>query len=59
MILLARGRRKMALKVILDFDTYMRPGESLEMLKKHFVEPVPGTGPQYQWHSVIVKDFDD
>lgn len=49
----------MCLKVLLDFDTYMRPGESLDLRKKHFIRPVRSAGRQYQWFSIIVRDYDD
>lgn len=59
MLLLARRQRAMALKVMLDFDTYMRQGESLDLRRRHFVKPVKQAGPQYRWFSIIVRDFDD
>ena len=49
----------MALKTILDFDTYMRPGESLDLRKRNIVAPVKKAGPQYKWFSIVVRDFDN
>ena len=59
MILLAKGKRLHALKTILDFDTYMRPGESHDLLKKNLVAPVSKAGPQYRWYAVVIRDFDE
>ena len=59
MLLLAQNKRSMALKIMLEFDTYMRPGESLDLRKRHFIKPVKQAGPQYRWFSIIVRDFDD
>lgn len=59
MILHAMGLKLHALKLILDFDTYMRPGESLDLLKKDLVKPVSNAGPQYRWYAVVIRDFDE
>lgn len=58
MIMLARNRREMALKVILDFDTYLRPGESFDLLKKDVVAPVRGAGRHFQSVAVVVRDIE-
>lgn len=51
MALLAKNKRLHALKVILDLDTYMRPSESQDLLKKNLVRPALKAGPQsgMQW----------
>lgn len=59
MALMSRSQKEMAVKVILDFDTYMRPGESIDLKNKHLVRPVKGAGPQFRWHFIIVRDFDE
>jgi integrase len=59
MVLLSRKKFNMALKAILDFDTYMRPGESLDLRKRNIVAPVKKAGPQYKWFSIVVRDFDN
>jgi hypothetical protein len=59
MILLSKGKRLHALKLILDFDTYMRPGESQDLLAKNLVAPVARAGPQYKWYAVVIRDFDE
>jgi len=59
MHLLALGKRLQALKLILDFDTYMRPGESQDLVKKNLVIPVKSAGPQYKWYAVVIRDFED
>ena len=59
MLMMNRGHVEMALKLILDFDTYMRPGESVDLKVKNLIRPVKGAGPQYQWFSIVVRDFDD
>ena len=43
MLLLHQCKRDKALKLILDFDTYMRPGESFDLRPKDLVPPVRGT----------------
>eukprot|EP00438_Fugacium_kawagutii_P007991 Skav234597 [mRNA] locus=scaffold5214:85992:100513:- [translate_table: standard] len=59
MKMIAQGKKEHALKAILDFDTYMRPGESQDLMKKHLVIPAPGAGPQFRWYGVIVRDYDE
>ena len=59
MHLLALGKRLQALKLILDFDTYMRPGESQDLVKKNLVIPVGSAGPQYKRYAVVIRDFED
>ena len=47
MILCALEKKDRALKALLDFDTYMRPGESFDLCQKDVVAPTPGAGQQY------------
>ena len=56
MIMLARGERDMALKLLLDFDCYLRPSEGMDLLGKHVIAPVPGTGIQFQKFGVVIRD---
>ena len=56
MIMLAQGKRSMALKLLLDFDLYLRPAEGMDILAEHVIKPVPGAGKQYQKYSVIIRD---
>lgn len=59
MQLIAKGFKTMGIKVILDFDTYMRPGESIDLKVRHLILPVKGAGAMYKWHTLVVRDFDD
>ena len=56
MTMLAKGMNLHALKVLLDHDTYLRPGESLDLRGRDIVCPVKGAGKQYQFYSVIVRN---
>ena len=58
MLIFAQGQKMMALKLILDFDTYMRPGESIDLVKQNVIPPVKKAGAQYQWFAVVVRDYD-
>lgn len=58
MVLMAQGRREMAIKVVMDFDMYLRPSEGMDVLGEHVVKPVPGAGLQFQRYSVIIRDQD-
>ena len=57
-LLMAKGLRDMGLKVLMDFDMYLRPSEGLDILGKHVSAPVPGTGIQYRKYSVTIRDQD-
>ena len=59
MAMVAKNQREMGLKLILDFDTYMRPGESQDLKGSSLVPPVKGAGPQYRWHRIVVRPFDE
>eukprot|EP00438_Fugacium_kawagutii_P002019 Skav214231 [mRNA] locus=scaffold1133:6956:10370:+ [translate_table: standard] len=59
MILASQGKKLMALKLMVDHDTYLRPGESIELRGRDVVPPVRNTGQQYRWHSIIVRDCQD
>ena len=59
MLILQKGRRLMALKVVADFDMYLRPGESMDLRAHNIVAPVRSAGPQYRWYSVIIRDAQD
>lgn len=59
MILLHQNQRLMGLKVLLDFDTYMRPGESIDIRARQVVPPVVGAGPQYLWYHVVIREFQE
>ena len=56
MVLLARGKKLMSLKVLLDHDTYMRPGESLALRSQDIVAPVRGGGRNYQAVCIVIRD---
>ncbi|CAE7252533.1 AMY1.1 [Symbiodinium necroappetens] len=56
MVLIAKGHRDMGVKTLVDFDLYLRPGESLDVRAKHVVRPVPKSGKQYQKYAVIIRD---
>eukprot|EP00438_Fugacium_kawagutii_P008128 Skav234369 [mRNA] locus=scaffold2071:40230:43653:+ [translate_table: standard] len=59
MILASQGLRSMALKVMLDHDTYMRPGESIDIKCKDVIPPVAGAGKQYRWYGIVIRDIAD
>lgn len=59
MILAAKGKKNMAVKVSTDFDLYLRPGEGLDILGKHIVPPVSRAGAQYQQFAVIIRDIEE
>ena len=59
MILISKGQRLMGLKLLADHDTYLRPGESIDLRKKDIIPPVKISGQQYQWFSVIIRDMED
>ena len=59
MRLLFQGEREAALLVLLSFDTYLRPGEALDLLKKNLVQPVAGAGTQYRHYTVVVREEEE
>ena len=59
MAMAAQGKKLMSLKLMVDHDTYLRPGESIELRGRDIVPPVRSAGRQYRWHSVIVRDSQD
>eukprot|EP00435_Cladocopium_sp_Y103_P031708 s3161_g8.t1 len=56
MVLCARNKKLEALKLLLDHDTYLRPGESIDLKGRDIVIPVRGAGKQYQHYAVIVRN---
>ena len=52
----SQGKRLYALKLLLDHDTYLRPGESIDLKGRDIVLPVKGAARQYQWYAVIVRN---
>lgn len=56
MIMLAKNQRLEALKLIMDHDTYLRPGESIALKKRDVVSAIAGAGRQYSWHSIIIRN---
>ncbi|CAL1160112.1 unnamed protein product, partial [Cladocopium goreaui] len=59
MVLASQGLKSMALKVMLDHDTYLRPGESIDIRCKDVIPPVAGAGKQYRWYGIVVRDIVD
>ena len=59
MVLCSRGKRLMALKLMVDHDTYLRPGESIDLKGWDIVPPVRNTGKQYRWYAIVVRDAQD
>ena len=59
MIMKSRNQAEMAVKVLLDFDAYLRPGEGVSLRARSVVAPVKGAGPQYNWHAIIIREFED
>eukprot|EP00435_Cladocopium_sp_Y103_P055837 s653_g18.t1 len=58
MELAAAGRKSMALKVIVDFILYLRPGEGLGLTGRNIVAPVRSAGVQFKWVTIVVRDFE-
>eukprot|EP00438_Fugacium_kawagutii_P017034 Skav221329 [mRNA] locus=scaffold1437:52275:55350:- [translate_table: standard] len=58
MLLCAKGKMEMALKVLTDFDLYLRPGEGMSLRARNVVPPVAAGGRQYRLTHVVVKDFE-
>ena len=56
MILCAWGKRLMSLKLMVDHDTYLRPGESIDLKGRDIVPPVRNGGKQYRWFAIVVRD---
>ena len=59
MRLYLQGFRLMALKVITDFDLYLRPGEGMDLRGHNVVSAVSRAGPQYRWYTIVVRDQED
>jgi len=59
MIMKSRNQAEMAVKVLLDFDAYLRPAEGMSLKAKSVVPPVKGAGPQFNWHAIIIREFED
>jgi integrase len=56
MSMLAKGKYFFALRMVLDFDAYLRPGESSSLRGKDVIEPVRGAGKIYSKYMVVVRD---
>lgn len=56
MTLAAGNHLEMALKTVVDFLLYLRPGEGLDLRSRNVVAPVRGAGIQYKWVTVIIRD---
>ena len=59
MILCAWGKRLMSLKLMVDHDTYLRPGESIDLKGRDIAPPVRNGGKQYRWFAIVVRDSQD
>ena len=49
----------MALKTVIDFLLYLRPGEGMDLRAKNIIAPVKGAGSQYRWVTVIIRDQEE
>ena len=58
-IFLARNRVALALKMILSFKAYLRPGESDNLLVKGLVPPTPAAGEQYCTWGLLLHPVED
>jgi hypothetical protein len=56
MVLWGQNKKLEALKLLLDHDTYLRPGESIDLKGRDIVIPVRGAGKQYLFYAVIVRN---
>ena len=56
MDMVARNLKCMALMALMAFHLYLRPGEAIELKKKHVVAPVRMAGNQFAWINVIIRD---
>ena len=52
----AKGEKLMSLKLLVDHDTFLRPGESIDIKARDAVPPVRGGGASYRWHCIVVRD---
>jgi integrase len=59
MDMLARGKRLHALRMVVDYDTYLRPGESAGLRGKDVVTPVHKAGRMYHKYMLIVRDQEE
>ena len=46
-------------RMIGDHDTYLRPGESIDLKGRDIVPPVRNGGKQYRWFAIVVRDSQD
>eukprot|EP00435_Cladocopium_sp_Y103_P017954 s440_g4.t1 len=58
-IMVAENKKLMGLKLMADHDTYLRPGESIDLRGKDIIPPVKNSGKQYRWFSLVVRDIED
>jgi hypothetical protein len=58
MRLFYKGFKDMALKVLTDFDLYLRPGEGLALKAKNILPPVMVAGAQFKMTTVVIRDFE-
>lgn len=56
MEMMSRGKRLQALRTVVDFDAYLRPGESASLRAKDVIAPVRGGGRIYSKHMVVIPD---
>ncbi|CAK8989197.1 unnamed protein product [Durusdinium trenchii] len=56
MQLLGQGKTLMALMLLVAFEMYLRPGEAVELCKRHVVAPVRMAGKQYSTIHVVIRD---
>ena len=56
MQLLGQGKTLMALMLLVAFEMYLRPGEAVELCKRHVVAPVRMAGKQYSTVHVVIRD---
>lgn len=58
MQLAAQGNLQMALKTVVDFILYLRPGEGIDIRKRNVVSPVASAGPQFRWVTIVIRDIE-
>ncbi|CAE7708857.1 AMY1.1 [Symbiodinium sp. CCMP2592] len=59
MRLLFKGEREAALLVLMSFDTYVRPGEAMDLLKKSLVLLVAGAGSHYRHYTLVIREEEE
>ena len=58
MKLYAMGLPSMALMALVAFHMYLRPGEAIDLCKRHVIAPIIMAGNQFAWINVVIRDIE-